>query len=120
MGWGYQKTVRRVLQVGVRVKIKHTNTLKDRVLFALVCIMILQCIVFSCCILLTGTVQALDDSASSVFENSVKTNAKPLEEKLVSWTNLNKYEEDISKIVENLASKKFHNMSRKNLLEKKF
>ena len=99
------------MQVGVRVRIKHTNTLKNRVLFALVCIMILQCIVFSCCILLTGTVQALDDSASSVFDNSVKTNAKPLEEKLINWTDLNKYEEDISKIVESLASKNHKKVS---------
>lgn len=93
------------MQVGVSVKIKHTNTLKNRILFALIFIMILQCIVFSCCILLTGTVQALDESANSVFENAVKTNAKPLEEKLVGWTQLDKYEETINQIVENLASK---------------
>ena len=87
------------------MKIKHTRTLKHRVLFALMCIMILQCIVFSCCILLTGTTQALDESACSVFDNSVKTNAKQLEEKLVGWSQLDKYEESITQIVEKLASK---------------
>ena len=86
------------------MKIKHTRTLKHRVLFALLWIMILQCIVFSCCILLTGTTQALDESAISVFDNSVKTNAKLLEERLVNWTQIDKYEETITKIIEKLAS----------------
>lgn len=85
------------------MKKKRKNTLRNRVFIALICIVIVQCLVFTSVILLTGTLQELDESRNTIFENTVTKNAETLENYMIGWSQIDDYQSAVEQVITKLA-----------------
>ncbi|MEG2773802.1 MAG: EAL domain-containing protein [Acetivibrio sp.] len=89
----------------MKQKRKKEKTLRTRLLFAIMAVIILQTLVVTTVIQMAGTKRQLEQSAESIFENAVKVQADDIEEQMIAWSNIKNLADTVTERVSGLEEK---------------